>query len=208
MSDDIPEDGPSNELGDGKVVELRPGKKRKRLSTIDLLPADVRAELNTAIEEGRLRVDDLWALVREKGGDVSRSAVARYKVREEQHMAAFRKSQQMAEYFAREREKDPTGPASQLNNEIVKSLMFQRLMAMSPKDAEKASSKDLAQLANAVRAAAATDKITLERENMIAKRAVEKERRQQEAALKKAEKKGDLNKEAAEAARRILGFAA
>lgn len=208
MSDDIPEDDPANELGDGKVVELRPGKKRKRLSTIDLLPADVRAELNMAIEEGRLRVDDLWALVREKGGDVSRSAVARYKVREEQHMAAFRKSQQMAEYFAREREKDPTGPASQLNNEIVKSLMFQRLMAMSPKDAEKASSKDLAQLANAVRAAAATDKITLERENMIAKRAVEKERRQQEAALKKAEKKGDLNKEAAEAARRILGFAA
>lgn len=208
MSDDIPEDDPPDEFGNGKVVELRPGKKRRRLSTIDLLPADVRAELNMAIEEGRLRVDDLWALVREKGGDVSRSAVARYKVREEQHMAAFRKSQQMAEYFAREREKDPTGPASQLNNEIVKSLMFQRLMAMSPKDAEKASSKDLAQLANAVRAAAATDKITLERENMIAKRAVEKERRQQEAALKKAEKKGDLNKEAAEAARRILGFAA
>lgn len=202
MSDDIPEDE------EGKVVELRPGKKRKRLSTIDLLPADVRAELNMAIEEGRLRVDDLWALVREKGGDVSRSAVARYKVREEQHMAAFRKSQQMAEYFAREREKDPTGPASQLNNEIVKSLMFQRLMAMSPKDAEKASSKDLAQLANAVRAAAATDKITLERENMIAKRAVERERRQQEAALKKAEKKGDINKDAAETARRILGFAA
>lgn len=194
-------------LDDDKVVELRPGKKRKRLSTIDLLPADVRAELNTAIEEGRLRVDDLWALVREKGGDVSRSAVARYKVREEQHMAAFRKSQQMAEYFAREREKDPTGPASQLNNEIVKSLMFQRLMAMSPKDAERASSKDLAQLANAVRAAAATDKITLERENMIARRAVEKERRQQEAALKKAEKKGDLNKEAAQRAREILGFA-
>ena len=207
MSDDIPEDDPSNELGTGKVVELRPGKKRKRLSTIDLLPADVRAELNMAIEEGRLRVDDLWALVREKGGDVSRSAVARYKVREEQHMAAFRKSQQMAEYFAREREKDPTGPASQLNNEIVKSLMFQRLMAISPKDAEKASSKDLTQLANAVRAAAATDKITLERENMIAKRAVEKERRQQEAALKSAVKKGDLNKEAAEQARRILGFA-
>lgn len=193
---------------DDKVVELRPGKRRKRLSTIDLLPADVRAELNMAIEEGRLRIDDLWALVREKGGDVSRSAVARYKIREEQHMAAFRKSQQMAEYFAREREKDPTGPASQLNNEIVKSLMFQRLMAMSPKDAEKASSKDLAQLANAVRAAAATDKITLERENMIARRAVEKERRQQEAALKKAEKKGDINKDAAEQARRILGFAA
>lgn len=193
---------------DDNVVELRPGKKRKRLSTIDLLPADVRAELNRAIEEGRLRVDDLWALVREKGGDVSRSAVARYKVREEQHMAAFRKSQQMAEFFAREREKDPTGPASQLNNEIVKSLAFQRLMAMSPKDAEKVSPKDLAQLANAVRAAAATDKITLERENMIARRAVEKERRQQEAALKTAEKKGDINKEAAEQARRILGFAA
>lgn len=189
---------------DDKVVELRPGKTRKRLSTIDLLPADVRAELNTAIEEGRLRVDDLWALVREKGGDVSRSAVARYKVREEQHMASFRKSQQMAEFFAREREKDPTGPASQLNNEIMKSLMFQRLMAMSPKDAEKTSAKDLAQFANAVRAGAATDKITLERENMIAKRAVEKERKQQEAALKSAEKKGEIDPQLAQRAREIM----
>ena len=191
---------------DDNVVELRPGKKRKRLSTIDLLPADVRAELNRAIEEGRLRVDDLWALVREKGGDVSRSAVARYKVREEQHMAAFRKSQQMAEFFAREREKDPTGPASQLNNEIVKSLAFQRLMAMSPKDAEKVSPKDLAQLANAVRAAAATDKITLEREEMIAKRAVERERQRVAKEVDKVARQRGLTKEAvAEIRQKILG---
>ncbi len=192
---------------DDKVVELRPDKKRKRLSTIDALPADVRAELNAAIEENRLTVDELWELVREKGGDVSRSAVGRYKVREEQHHAVFQKSMKMAEYFARERAKDPTGPASTLNNELVKSLSFQRLMAMSPKDAEKVSPKDLSLLAGAVRAAAATDKITLEREVMIAKRAVEKERRKQEAALKSAEKKGDINKEAAQEARRILGFA-
>lgn len=192
---------------DEKVVELRPDKKRKRLSTIDALPADVRAELNAAIEENRLTVDELWELVRDKGGDVSRSAVGRYKVREEQHHAVFQKSMKMAEFFARERAKDPTGPASMLNNELVKSLSFQRLMAMSPKDAEKVSPKDLSLLAGAVRAAAATDKITLEREVMIAKRAVEKERRKQEAALKSAEKKGDINKEAAQEARRILGFA-
>lgn len=192
---------------DDKVVELRPDKKRKRLSTIDALPADVRAELNAAIEEKRLTVDELWELVRDKGGDVSRSAVGRHKLREEQHHAIFQKSMQMAEYFARERAKDPTGPASVVNNEILKSLSFQRLMAMSPKDAEKVSPKDLSLLAGAVRAAAATDKITLEREMMIAKRAVEKERRKQEAALKSAEKKGDINKEAAQEARRILGFA-
>lgn len=197
--DDTPEDD--------KVVELRPGKKRKRLSTIDLLPADVRAELNTAIEEGRLRVDDLWALVREKGGDVSRSAIARYKVREEQLQAVFQKSLKMAEYFAREREKDPTGPASQLNNEIMKSVMFQRLMAMSPKDAEKISPKDLAQFANAVRAGAATDKITLERENMIAKRAVEKERQRAAKAMEKVAKQRGLTKDAVlELRQKIFGI--
>jgi len=191
---------------DDKVVELRPGKKRKRLSTIDALPADVRAELNAAIEEKRLTVDELWELVREKGGDVSRSAVGRYKVREEQHRSVFQKSMEMAEYFSRERAKDPTGPASMLNNELVKSLSFQRLMAMSPRDAEKVSPKDLSLLAGAVRAAAATDKITLEREMMIAKRAVEKEHKKQEAALKSAVNKGDLDKEAAAKARRILGW--
>lgn len=192
---------------DDTVVDLRPKKPRKRLSSIDVLPADVRAELNLAIEENRLTIDELWELVRKKGGDVSRSAVHRYKVREEQHNAIFQKSVKMAEYFARERAKDPTGPASIVNNEILKSLAFQRMMAMSPRDAEKVSPKDLSLLAAAVRAAASTDKITLERELMIAKRAVEKERRKQEAALATAEKKGDLDKQAAQRAREILGFA-
>lgn len=201
------EQTPGGGGADDNVVPLKPGKPRKRLSSIDALPADVRAELNAAIEEKRLTVDELWELVRDKGGDVSRSAVGRHKLREEQHQAVFQKSMKMAEYFARERAKDPTGPASIVNNEIVKSLAFQRMMAMSPKDAEKVSPKDLSLLAGAVRAAAATDKITLEREMMIAKRAVEKERRKQEAALKSAEKKGDINKEAAQEARRILGFA-
>jgi len=194
---------------DGKIVELRPGsKKRKRLSTIDALPADVRAELNMAIEEGRLSVDELWELVRDRGGDVSRSAVGRHKVRQEQHEAVFMKSVKMAEFFARERAKDPTGPASIVNNEILKSLAFQRMMAMSPKDAEKVSPKDLSLLAGAVRAAASTDKITLEREMMIAKRAVEKERQRAASEVEKVAKQRGLTKEAvAEIRQKILGIA-
>lgn|GEM_PF-788452 len=201
MDSDTPEDG--------KIVELRPGsKKRKRLSTIDALPADVRAELNMAIEEGRLSVDELWELVRDRGGDVSRSAVGRHKVRQEQHEAVFMKSVKMAEFFARERAKDPTGPASIVNNEILKSLAFQRMMAMSPKDAEKVSPKDLSLLAGAVRAAASTDKITLEREMMIAKRAVEKERQRAASEVEKVAKQRGLTKEAvAEIRQKILGIA-
>lgn len=206
MADD---DTPANDTpGDDKVVELRPGKPRKRLSSIDALPADVRAELNAAIEEKRLTVDELWELVRDKGGDVSRSAVGRHKVREEQHQAVFQKSMRMAEYFARERAKDPTGPASIVNNEIVKSLVFQRMMAMSPRDAEKVDPKDLSLLAAAVRAGASTDKITLEREEMIAKRAVEKERQRAAKAVEGVAKQRGLTKEAvAEIRQKILGVA-
>lgn len=190
---------------DDNVVELKPGqRKRKRLSTIDVLPADIRRELDAAIEEGRLSVDDLWALVHNKGGDVSRSAVGRYKVREERALAVFRQSQEMAKYFAQERERDPHGPVSQLNNELLKSTLFQRLMSLSPKDAEKASPKDLSLLASAVQRAASTDKITTEREILIAKRAVEKERRKQESALTQAEKKGEIDPTLAQRAREIM----
>lgn len=194
---------------DGNVVELRPDKKkRKRLSSIDVLPADIRRELDTAIEEGRLSVDDLWALVRDKGGDVSRSAVGRYKVREERALSVFRQSQEMAKYFAVERERDPHGPVSQLNNELLKSAVFQRLMSMSPAEAEKASAKDLSLLASAVQRAASTDKITTEREMLIAKRAVEAERQRAAKEVEKVVKQRGLSKDAVlEIRQKILGVA-
>lgn len=198
--------------GDGadNVVELKTRKPRKRLSTIDLLPKDVRDALNEAIAEGRMSVDDLWSLVKEKGGDevdVSRSAVGRYKVREERAMAAYQQMQKMSEVWAKEREKDPTGAISMLLGEQTKTIVFRRLMSMSPAEIEKADPRDLNFLASTIKSISAADKIGAEREGMIRDRALKEQRRKQEAALASAEKKGDLDKEAAQRAREILGFA-
>lgn len=206
MSDD------DNPPDDENVVELRPGAgkgKRRRPSTIDLLPRDVRDALNEAIAEGRMSVDDLVALLRDKGADaISRSAVGRYKVREERQMAALRKMQQSAEVWTKEAAKDPNGSVARLLSEMTKSVIFNRLMSMTDKEVEKADPKDLNFLAGTITKIMSADKISAEREAMIRDRAVKAERAKQEAALKSAEKTGDIDKEAAQRAREILGFAA
>lgn len=199
--DDRPDD-------ESNVVELKPRGKRKRPSTIDLLPKDIRDSLNEAIADGRMSVDDLWALVKEKGGDeISRSAVGRYKVREERQMLQLRKMQQSAEVWTREAAKDPNGSVARLLSEMTKNVVFNRLMSMTDKEVEKADPKDLNFLAGTITKIMSADKISAEREAMIRDRAVKLERAKQEAALKSAEKKGDIDKEAAIKARRILGFA-
>lgn len=209
MNDDTPKDGGGD---DGKIVELRPGEnsgkgKRRRLSTIDYLPADVRAGLNGMIADGRASVDDLRAFIVDKGGDISRSAVGRYKVRAERTMDEYRRAQQMAEVWKKDRDKDPDGALSMLLNELVKTAAFQRLMAMTPDQAEKVDPKDLVFLSSAIKNISQSDKIGAERENLIRKRVTAELQRKQEAALTKAERNGDMDKVAAQKARRILGFA-
>lgn len=203
--------------GDGNVVDLgthSDGSRRgprKRLSTIDLLPKDVREALNEAIAEGRMSVDDLWGLVKEKGGgdvDVSRSAVGRYKVREERAMAAYQQMQKMSEVWAKEREKDPTGAISMLLGEQTKTIVFRRLMSMTPKEIEGADPKDLNFLASTIKSISAADKIGAEREAMIRDRAIKEERRRAAQEVEKVAKQRGLTKEAvAEIRQKILGVA-
>lgn len=198
MVDDLPPD-------DDKVVELRPGKgKRRRPSTIDLLPKDIRDALNDAISEGRMSVDALWGLVKEKGGEVSRSAVGRHKVQEERVLGDMMRAQRMASTHMKEAAKDPNGNVSKLINSLVQSVAFQRIMALTPAQVEKLDPKDLSFLANMAKSTAQSDKITAEREAMIRDRAVKEERQKQEAALTKAEKKGEIDPELAQRAREIM----
>lgn len=192
---------------DDKVVELKPpGGRRRRPSTIDLLPKDVRDALNDAIAEGRMSVDELWGLVREKGGEVSRSAVGRHKVQEERALENVLTAQRTATVLVRESAKDPNGNISKLINMLVQGAAYRKLLGMTPAQIEKLDPKDLNFLASMAKSTAQSDKITAEREAAIRERAVKQERQRQEAELKKAESKGDIDKEAAAKARRILGW--
>ena len=190
------------------VVELKAGeRKRRRPSTIDLLPKDIREALNDAIADDRMSVDDLVGLLRDKGaGEISRSAVGRYKVREERQMQAYQVMQRTAEVWTKEAAKDPNGSAARLLSEMTKSVVFQRLMSMTPAQMEKVDPKDLNFLAGTITKIMSADKMSAEREAMIRDRAIKQEREAQKKALASAEKKGDIDKEAAQKARRILGF--
>ncbi|MCA0303490.1 MAG: DUF3486 family protein [Proteobacteria bacterium] len=190
---------------DQKVVELRPGKKRRRLSTIDLLPKDVRDALNEAIAEGRMRVDDLWDLVREKGGaEISRSAVQRYKVREERALEQVREMQRMAGVVVQEAGKDPNGQASRLLGELTKNVLFRRLSTMTPGEMEKMGTRDMTFLASAVRSIASADKISAEREAMIRDRAVRQERERAGREVEKVAKAAGMSRKTVEELRAVI----
>lgn len=65
---------------------------RRRLSSVDRLPAELRARLKQAVRDALMTVDQLRALANENGGRISRSAIGRFKVREEQEvLREFRK---------------------------------------------------------------------------------------------------------------------
>lgn len=195
---------------DDKVVELRPGeRKRRRPSSIDLLPKDIRESLNDAIADGRMSVDDLWALVRDKGGEaISRSAVGRYKVREERTLGELREMQRMAEVVTQEAAKDPTGRASQLLGELTKTAIYRRLTAMTPAQMEKLDPRDLNFLAGTVKSLMSADKINAEREAAIRDRAIKEERQRAAKEVEKVARQRGLTKEAvSEIREKILGVA-
>lgn len=58
-------------------------KFHSRLSSVDLLPKEVKAQLDAAIAEGRKSLAELAAVARTSGMAISQSAVGRYIKREE-----------------------------------------------------------------------------------------------------------------------------
>lgn len=63
---------------------MKSPRQNYRLNSIDRLPLATRRALNAAIAEGGKSIDELLGLVREMDGNaISRSAVHRYKRREE-----------------------------------------------------------------------------------------------------------------------------
>jgi hypothetical protein len=101
----------------------------RRSSVKDLDPR-IKAEVDAALRDDRLTIDEIVALIREAGGDVSRSAVGRYKQTFEQGMEVYRASQQMAQAWGKRMEEEPEGSTAQLARSVLGSVALHTGQAM------------------------------------------------------------------------------
>ena len=91
-------------------------------SSVAQLEPDLRDAVDAAIREGRATLDDIVEMVRGMGGEVSRSAVGRYKIAFEKGMETYKLSQEMAKVWTTRLEEDPESDASRLAAQVLSAV--------------------------------------------------------------------------------------
>jgi hypothetical protein len=148
-----------------------------RKSAIKQLDPAIREAADAAIREGRATIEEITALINSMGGQVSKSAVGRYKQQAEAQMARYREAQEVAKVWIGRLEADPEGDVGRLLPEMLRAVAFQSLSVLGD-DGEPVDSKEIALLARAIKDAAGATKTSVE---------VERLRREMRAALAKVE---------------------
>ena len=137
-----------------------------RKSAIDTLEPAIRSQVLAALGDGAT-IDEIVGLVRELGGDVSRSSVGRYSQRFAELAKQQRDMRSVAEAFGREFN---TGDDLQgrMMIQLMTSITTRMLMPhMTGEAEEELSALELTRLAKAVKDATGAAKIDIERERAI-----------------------------------------
>lgn len=101
-----------------------------RKSTVKELDPRIKEEVDAALRDGRLTLDEIVLLIRDAGGDVSRSAVHRYKASFERGMEVYRASQEMARVWAKRLEEEPESDTSRLARDVLGSVALHTSQSM------------------------------------------------------------------------------
>lgn len=132
-------------------------KTRGRRSKVDLLPAEIKAELNAMLRDGRLEQQEILDLVNHqikeaglpKDAQLSRSGINRYATRMEQIGAKIRQAREVAEVWTAKLGDAPTSEVGKLLQEVVRTMAFETGMSLSESQ-EPVPPKALSQLALAI----------------------------------------------------------
>ena len=184
---------------------------RGRRSKIQMLPEDVKQELDAMLRDGRLQQQEVLDLINqaiENAGlsddqKLSRSGLNRYATRMEEIGAKIRQAREVAEVWTAKLGTAPTSDVGKLLQDMVRTLAFDTSMAMSEGD-EPMEPKALSQLALAIQRVEQAAMTSHKREKEIRTAFAE------EAAdtAEKVAKQAGLTSEAAATIRReILGIA-
>ena len=140
-----------------------------RKGTIHLLDPRLKEAVDAALSEGRATLDDIVAMVRGMGGQVSRSAVHRYAQDFEDSLKRYREAQQVAGQWIAAFQANPDSDVGRLLAEMCKTLAFQT-MAQANAEGAAVDMLELSRLARAVKALTDTDRIKAEMEQKVAER--------------------------------------
>lgn len=140
------------------MSEKRPSKRtRGRRSKIDLLPEEIKRELNAMLRDGRLQQQEILDLVNAeieeaglaKTAKLSRSGLNRYASRMEEVGAKIRQAREVAEVWTAKLGDQPTSEVGKLLQEVVRTMAFETGMSMS-ESGDPVEPKALSQLALAI----------------------------------------------------------
>lgn len=177
-----------------------------RSSLRDLDPR-IREEVDAFIRADRGTIDDLVALIRGDGAEVSRSAAGRYvkRAREE-----FRAAQERAKLWMEAIRRNPDGDVAKMNIQLLATVAEQRLREyMDPAKAAEIDPEGLMLLAKALDHAARAERFIQDRDIKFKQQIEEQARREAADHAVAAAKKGGLSAAAADQIRReILGISA
>jgi hypothetical protein len=179
-----------------------------RQSTITALPEDVRRFLERALtEQGFSGYEALEALMRDKGYNISKSAIHRHGQKIERRMAAIKASTEAAKLIV-EAAGDDQDARSESIIALVQTEMFDSIIAIQEADDEELSASDRLGLMSK----AAKNIATLTRASIVQKQFKTVVQARATEVAEKAAKlatKGGLSADAvAEIRRSILGIAA
>lgn len=135
-------------------------------SSIHILAPELKEAVDAALAEGRATIADIVAMIRSMGGEVSKSAVGRYKQNFEESLTRYREAQDVAGRWIAQFKADPESDVGRLLAEMAKTLAFQT-MAAAGQDDQPVDMLELARLARAVKALTDTDRVKAELEAKV-----------------------------------------
>lgn len=193
------------------------GKKRKqgrgRLSSIDLLPEDIRVQLNDELRARRLTQkqirDAVNPLLAERGErPVSRSALNRYAQQVEEKGAFMREAREAAEKLVGGLKEQRGTDLGRAVTELVKTVTFDLMIRAQDADSDEPIDVDmLNKVALIAQRIERASKISVERESAIREEAQRQERERLKTHVDKIAKKGGLSDDVANSIReKILGI--
>ena len=130
---------------------------RGRRSKIDLLPEEIKQQLNAMLRDGRLQQQEILDIVNaeiEQSGlqddaKLSKSGLNRYASRMESVGAKIRQAREVAEVWTAKLGDAPTSEVGKLLQEVVRTMAFDTTTALS-ESGEPVPPKALSQLALAI----------------------------------------------------------
>lgn len=137
-----------------------------RKSSITRLDPRIRSAVDDAIRDGRATIEEIVFIIRDMGGEISKSAVGRYKQNAEAQMARYRDVQEVAKVWVGKLQANPEGDVGRMLSEILKTIAAQTMGQIDASDPQS-----LMFLAKALKDLASTDKLTADRILMVRREA-------------------------------------